>query len=220
MGMNNENARRLVFDIETIPLPDAVRYIESAEAPSNYKDPEKIAAYIAAENAKALDRCGLDVDLCQICAIGVQGEWDEAPRVRVGLDERDGIEWFWREVASAHLVGFNCVTFDLPVLLRRSLYLGIPTPDIALDKYRHPRVTDILQVLSYHGAIKMRGLSFYAKRFDLGYEDDITGADIARLVAAEDWPSVIFHVTKDVQKTAALAGQLGLFRAPYTEVAF
>jgi hypothetical protein len=79
MGYNNENAARYVFDIETAPLPEAVDYLEPAEPPANYKDPEKIAAYISSKNAENLDRCGLDVDLCRVVAIGLMNERMDRP---------------------------------------------------------------------------------------------------------------------------------------------
>lgn len=213
MGLNNENARRVVFDIETAPLPEAADFLEPAEAPGNYKDQEKIAAYIAAENAKQLDRCALDLDLCRVVSVGLirEGVGDVQIAYADTDSEPEILHWFWSFAWEPHLVGFNCVAFDLPVLLRRSLYLGVKVPDISLDRYRHPRVSDLQQILSYNGALKLRGLSFYAKRFGLGHEDEITGADIAQCVAKGDWASVRSHVTKDVRKTALLANKLGLF---------
>src|SRR3990167_6147583 len=125
MCYQNENAARLIFDIETAPLPEAPEYIEPAEAPANYKDPLKIAEYVAAKNAEAVAKCGLDVDLCRIVAIGIQREGADACAESVRDDTEDNLlTWFWRMAEGRHLVGFNCLGFDLPVLLRRSLYLG------------------------------------------------------------------------------------------------
>ena len=49
--MNSENSRSVIFDIETCPLPDAADYLEPAKVPDNYKDPVKVAAYVAEERA-------------------------------------------------------------------------------------------------------------------------------------------------------------------------
>lgn len=218
MGFNNEHANRIVFDIETAPLPDAADYMDLSEiqAPANYKDPVKIAAYIEEERQKALTKCGLDLDLCRVVAIGWWRECDGEERVLhmgTATNEAAMLAAFWNHAEDGHLVGFNCCKFDLPVLQRRSLYLGVPMPLIVVDTYRHPRFTDLAQQLSYFGAVKMRSLSFYAKRFGIPVQDETTGADIAALVDSGDWAAVESHCRKDVQKTAALASKLGWFRS-------
>lgn len=217
MGMNSENASRLVFDIETAPLPDAADYLEPAEAPSNYKDPIKIQEFIAAKNAENLERCGLDVDLCRVVAIGFQWEGQDPNAMTLADCDEDGlIKAFWKLAnlrdIQRHLVGFNCLAFDLPVLLRRSQYLGISAPPIQVDRFKHPQVTDLLSVLSFNGAIKFRGLAFYAKRFGILSTDIMTGADVAQAVREERWKDIAAHVQADVAKTAAIAERLGLFR--------
>ncbi len=215
MGMNDENAARLVFDVETAPLDGAAEYLEPADAPANYKDPIKIAEYIAKANADQLDKCSLDVDLCRVVAIAVQTENDPFPVadvVRGGeVDERSLIAAFWVRAAHLHLVGYNCLGFDLPVLLRRSLYLGIPAPHIQIDRFKHPRVTDLMDELSFNGKLKFRGLAFYCKRFGIDIPDGLTGADIAAAVKAERWAEIEAHVIADVRKTAVLASKLGYF---------
>src|SRR4029078_6356970 len=99
MGMNNENAMRIVFDIETAPSPDAAEFIEPVEAPANYKDPIKIQEYIAAKQAENLDRAGLDVDLCRIVAIGWHREGEESVQAltRQDCDEDGLINAFWNQ---------------------------------------------------------------------------------------------------------------------------
>ncbi len=215
MGYDNENSSKLVFDIETAPLAEAVDYIEQASAPANYKDEEKIKAYVAEKTAENLERCGLDVDLCRVVAIGFQVE-GARPAVLIADEdnaEADILKRFWRITDGRHLVGFNCLGFDLPVLLRRSLYLGVKTPHIAIDKYRHPQVTDLMQLLSFNGTLKFRGLSFYAKRFGLAVQDTMTGADIAKAVRERRWADVEAHVLADVEKTMRLAERVGCFSA-------
>lgn len=214
MGLDSENAARMIFDIETAPLLDAGDYLEKPDAPANYKDPAKIDAYIAEKHAENLERCGLDVDLCRIVAVGVMAEGD-APEVEFAADEPDErvlLREFWRRVGQRHLVGFNCLAFDLPVLLRRSLYLGVLAPTIVIDKYRHPNVTDLMRVLDFNGAIKARSLSFYCKRLGIVGQDEMTGADVAQAVAEGRWAAVAAHCRADVEKTAMLASRLGVFR--------
>lgn len=211
----------LCFDIETAPLEEAVNYLEPAEPPANYKDPAKIAAYVAEKNAESLSKCGLDVDLCRIVAIGWIDEQEGRPLALCG-DKGSEIELltaFWGVASTKHLVGFNCLGFDLPVLLRRSLYLGVKTPEIQIDRFKHPHVSDLMQILSFNGALRFRGLAFYCKRFGIDVADELTGADIALAVAEGRWGDVERHVRADVERTAQLASRLGLF-APVGAGAF
>lgn len=212
MGLNNENARRLVFDIETAPLAEASGYLEPVDAPANYKDPAKIEAYIAEKSAQELDRCSLDVDLCRVVAIGWCLEGD-APTVTTVAEatETQLIAAFWQIADLRHLVGFNCLGFDLPVLLRRSLYLGVVRPTIQIDKYRHPAVTDLSDELSFAGKLRLRGLAFYCKRFGIEVPDTLSGADIAAAVREGRWADVASHCAADITKTARLGEKLGMF---------
>jgi predicted PolB exonuclease-like 3'-5' exonuclease len=213
--MDNREARRLVFDIETVALPDAGEYLEPVDAPANYKDPVKIAAFIAEGTQQALLKAGLDVDLCRIVAVGWALEGDEPAAVTIEQfngNEALMLKSFWMLLQDHHLVGFNCLGFDLPVLLRRSLYLGVHAPNIQIDRFKHPRVTDLMDELSYGGKLKFRGLAFYCKRFGIDVPDTLTGADVAAAVASGDWAEVEAHVRADVRKTSLLAARMGLVR--------
>src|SRR3990167_9822779 len=89
MGFNGENAHVvgapwLVFDIETCPMPGCAEYLtDDIEAPANYKDPVKIAAYVAERRAKQIADAGLDLDLCEVVAIGwtLPPAWGDDGRV-------------------------------------------------------------------------------------------------------------------------------------------
>lgn len=213
MGLNNENARRLIFDIETAPLDEAVNFLEPVKPPANYKDPAKIAAYVEEGTAGELAKCALDVDLCRVVAIGTWVEGEPRPSAMTTglLDEADLLDVFWRVADAKHLVGFNCVGFDLPVLLRRSLYLGVKALPVQVDRYKHPQVTDLMQVLTYNGLLRLRGLAFYAKRFGLDVPDAIAGEQVPQAVLEGRWADVERHVTADVERTAAIAAKLGHF---------
>lgn len=214
MGFNNENGQRMVFDVETAPLEDASAYlVEPVEAPANYKDQAKIAAFIEEAKAKQLDKCSFDADLCRVVAISAWLETDDRPFVKCAGEwsEVRLLEMFWILAKDRHLVGFNCLAFDLPVLLRRSLYLGVKTPLLQIDKFKHPEVTDLMTLLSFNGALKAHSLSFYAKRFGCEVEDALTGEDIGLAVAEGRWDDVEAHVTADVRKTAFVASKCGYF---------
>ncbi len=226
MGMNSEFAmsnlaerHALCFDLETVPMPGCEAFIDmdGISAPANYKDEAKIAAYIESAKRKEIDRAGLDLDLCEIVAIGWHRTDNDTGRAwtRQHGSEVEMLTAFWlaAETSGLPLLGFNVLHFDLPVLLRRSLYLGVSAPVISIDRYRHDRVIDLAEVLSYGRKELLRSLSFYAKRFGIEHDDSVSGADIAGLVAKGDWTKVEHHCWDDVQTTVALARRVGVISA-------
>lgn len=225
MGFDNENARAtgrqwMAFDIETCPMPNCTDYlVDPIEAPANYKDAEKIAKFIEEKRQKQIADAGLDLDLCEVVAIAGQFHDSGWCQTREEWAEADMLDGFWRFVRTMQreggvIVGFNCLGFDLPVLLRRSLYLGVSVPSIAIDKYRHDGVVDVAHELTFGGRMTWRSLAFYAKRFGIPHDDSVKGEDIAGLVQAKDWAKVESHVKADVWTTAQLAQRIGLVYAP------
>lgn len=208
MGFNDEGARRIVIDIETVASPDAATFLDPVKAPANYKDPAKIAAYCDEKRIAQVEGAGLEPDLCEVVAIGLQ--LGDQPEVftRVDRGEADLLTVLWRHIDRRAVIGFNVLGFDLPVLIRRSQLLGVAYPDLNLDRYRTPHI-DLLERLTFHGKLTYRSLAFYCRRFAIPCEDPTTGKDIAALVAANDWQTVADHCRADVQKTAALAARLG-----------
>lgn len=216
----------LVFDCEAVAIDGAGTYLEPASAPSNYKDEAKIAAFIEQANREALNKAGLDIDLARIVALGFMGGSGIEPIVNLSRDEqdeRDILTEFWSLVAPKAaprptLIGFNCIGYDLPLLLRRSLYLGVTAPRLQMGKYRHDGIEDVMLSLSFDGAMKYRGLAFFCKRFGIDVPDETTGKDIAALVAAADWQGVTGHCRADVLRTALLARRVGLLHEAHASV--
>jgi len=207
----------LVLDIETAPLDDAADYLEPVSAPSNYKDEAKIAEYCAKAQAEQLAKAALDVDLCRVVAIA----WHDGHQIQVSLGETVGddsrSEWvclydFWCavQVGGLPLVGFNILQFDLPVLYRRSMYLGIEAPELERGKYRHGNVIDLADLLSEQGRLRLRSLDFYCRRFGIDIPPVGEGKDVPGWVAAGQWDQVEEHVRADVARTAALAKRIGV----------
>ena len=161
----------LFFDIETEANPEAMPYIPEPQAPSNYKDAEKIAEYVAAKKAEQVSGMALDADYGRIIAISMKpGLTQEVETVLVGDEkaktEKDLIELFWKrfENMNGSTCGYNIIGFDLPYLLRRSFDLGINVPyPPQLAKYRNEPTTDLMGILYNWGPAK--GLKFVAKRY-------------------------------------------------------
>jgi predicted PolB exonuclease-like 3'-5' exonuclease len=217
MGYNNEDSfrRALVFDLETYPIDGAKDYLEPVSAPETYKKPEAIERYITEATANQLGKCALDPDLCRIVALGTYRS-DEDWTVNIAAvesEEKAALANFWDELGPypyPRLIGFNVLAFDLPVIIRRSQYLGVKTKPIAMGKYRHPDVDDLMTFLNFDGTIKTHGLKFYAKRFGIPIDDAISGKEIGALVDAGKWNDVTAHCRSDLFTTAALARRLGV----------
>lgn len=213
--------RYVCIDIEATSIDGAAEYLEPVSAPANYKDADKIKAYMAEAQRAALDKCALDPDLARIVAIGISIPEMDEPVIITAKDEaqeRELLRRTWEAIGTRTIIGYNVLGYDLLVLLRRSLYLGVPALPIQVDKYRHPQVIDLIQVTSFNGAIKFRGLKFYAKRLGLKINDAIQGKDIPALVAAGKWDEVNAHVKSDVELTVALARELGVIPKPVQAV--
>jgi DNA polymerase elongation subunit (family B) len=151
---------RMFLDIETCANPENCALMPEPiiEAPANYKDPIKIAEYIAektaATKAAAIEKAALDPDYGKILSIGYatspdgpvtvhlvgevyyaenvssELETDALVTIEYAYTEKDLIEGFWMRFAQCggYCVGFNVLGFDLPYLLRRSMALGIHVP--------------------------------------------------------------------------------------------
>lgn len=211
---------KLILDIETAPCERAADFLEDPKPPSNYKNPEAIASYVENAKVEALAKCGLDPDLGRIVALGWMLEGQEEPTVRTcraEVDEADALKELWRLVvlpSGAHrpLVTFNGNGFDLPFLMRRSLYLGMVYPQLNIDRFRTTHI-DLMAKLTFNGILKAHSLKFYAKRFCLPVEDDTKGADIPALVrdgSDTAWRAIHDHCKADVLTTYLLASRLQL----------
>ena len=143
------------------------------EAPANYKDPVKISEYIAEKTAAAkaelVSRAALDPDYGKILSIGyalgpdlpisttlvgdkICVEWDEKTGEEVAyreITETDVLKEFWGFFARCNgcCVGFNILSFDLPYLMARSMYLDVRVPFVPnLAKFRCDPVTDLYAI--------------------------------------------------------------------------
>lgn len=211
-----DGARRIVFDIETAPHPDAPDWIGAAAvtAPRSYVDPVKIDRYVANKRQELVDRAALDPHCGRIVAIGW---WDEATGITTAAvaptedAERDLLTQWWEVAHRGVLVGYNCLKFDLPYLLTRAGYLGVLVGrSINLNPYRGSDVIDLMLKLSFNGALANKSLAWHIQRRGLAVPaDTISGADVPAAVAAGEWDLVKRHVYADVKATTALAAAMG-----------
>lgn len=212
--------RTIVLDVETVGLPEATGWFDPVRPKANLKDPAKIAADIAEKTADRDDRLGLDPDCNRIVALCYHVIGGADPTVLLAKnedDERELLKAWWlayTAVPNTRLVTFNGHKFDLVVIQMRSVYLGVKFPRLTIaPAWKTPHL-DVYQWLSFDGARRdVHSLSFYARRFGFTTLDKVSGADIARLVAEEQWQTVADHCLSDVGLLHALSNRLGLLEA-------
>jgi hypothetical protein len=218
--------RYIIMDLESYPIDNAADYLtEPVEAPSNYVKQEAKDAFIAKAKQAQLDKAALDVDLARIVCLGMLDSTTGEAQTFTFKDEtqeRTGLGAFFDAVFTTAwhsgtgytdwpiLVTYNGLFFDMPLIMRRAMYLGVRAPQLQLDRFKHPHVIDLMDVLNYGGRLKSKSLHFYCQRFGIPLTDENTGKDIAALIAADNWAAVEAHCASDVQATYALAKRMGV----------
>jgi len=194
----------LFFDIETEANAEALEYMDEPTAPSNWKDPDKIAKYIEEKKAEQADKAALDADYGKINAIGWKSDDEEYNAVLLGnpYSEKELVEGFWKlyKKHNGYSCGYNIIGFDLPYLMRRSFGLGIKIPIIPnLAKYRTSPTLDLMMVLyNWYG---YKGLKWVAKRYGLDNPlPDLEGSQVAEM----DTDTLKAYVKNDVYLTYQL----------------
>jgi predicted PolB exonuclease-like 3'-5' exonuclease len=236
-----DDAEQYLPPVEELSPPD----LASIQPAKNLVDPLKIAADIGKRHESALraheqavidqarkrqeliDGCAVDPDLLRIVCIGMMYPFDERPVIYTCKDvyeERIALERVWQQydMSKPKLVTFSGLRFDLPALMRRSLYLNVRYPRLNLDRYRTPHI-DLQAYLSENGVLKWHSLDFYLARFGIRHDDVTTGKDIAAMVRADDWDGIKAHCEADVIGTRDLARRCGLLTLtpqPETEQVF
>jgi len=206
--MNHSTTHWMVLDISSTALEQAGDFIESPAAPANYKDPEKIAAYIAEKKAEELEKCGLDLDLGRITAVGFKSYDMDCIDVRLCKTEDDERQVLkdlrhWLLKDRMKLIGFNSLSFDWPFLLRRARYLGVSL-NINCDRYRTQHI-DLLDQMTNHGQLRKRSLSFYVKRHGWSLTKPLSGAEESQVPQTGKWDELQQSVEHDVEATYRLA---------------
>jgi len=196
-----------IIDISTAPIANAAEFI-TVEAPGNYKKPDTIAAYIAEETPKRIAAASTDIDLCRITAVGF---YDSDGESQVSVFKTEDEEAHTLELLGhgvgrfAGFVTYNGHAFDLPVMMRRAKYLGVPFPAINLDRYKSPH-RDLMLELSDRNPSRYRSLEFYKKRLgmDVG-QKPMTGEEESRVFETGKWDELAASVAHDVEVLRRLA---------------
>lgn len=178
----------IVFDIETAPLPDeqTASFMPEFTAPGNYKDQEKIAAYIEGEKARWKDQAALSPLTGRVIAIGLLVDGEVI--ISTELDEPMMLKKFWADykvdiAGGEFYVGFNIFHFDLPFLIRRSIAIGVEVPFGIMPacKFWENQFVDVMQGWQCGNKQERISLDNFAKFLGVGKKEG-SGKDFAKLL--------------------------------------
>lgn len=226
----------LVFDIETCPLPEetVLERCPEPKIPKNIKDPEKIQARVDGHKQEVMDRACLDAMLCRVAAIGyggvdggiaVDNELQFIDKVLPDSAVQDDceaklLEHFWLRFSAAHelgfrLIGHTCLTYDVPMIVRRSWLLGVDVPAEAFERGRlSPTFVDLADLWRCGDRSVYVSLEAMGRAFDVpGEPSNITGADWHKWYFSgdEDRRAIaVKYLHRDVDVTREVAAAMGV----------
>jgi 3'-5' exonuclease len=208
---------KLLLDLETVGISNAADFCDPVEAPSNWKDPEKIAAYVTEKQADKLAKVALDIDLARIVCVGVEyggggGSW--VTSLKTEQDEREWLKFTSDKLATSDVVTFNGLAFDMPLVEARLMYHDLAPLNWNLDTYRTNHI-DLYQRMTYKGRVQRHRLQWYRKRFGwLDIPETIDASEIGRAVTEGRWRDVEAHCAADIELTKRLAMRYRLWPRP------
>lgn len=206
----------LVFDIETGPRSRAelAECVPTFEAPSNWKDPEKIAACIAQKEAEWFQSAALSALTGRVLAIGYLDTANGETGAFASGDEAADIAAFWQRVAPdgyllPDLIGFGSNRFDLPFLIRRSWCLGVAVPrELVSGRWLPSHCIDVLETWRCGVREESVSLDRLGQFLGVGRKTG-NGADFASLWET-DPSGALAYLANDLRLTRRCAIALGL----------
>jgi DNA polymerase elongation subunit (family B) len=210
---------QVVIDIETLGFPfDSFDTVQQ-EYLLKFADTDE-------KRLEAIQKLSLYPPTAQVIAIGMLNPETNRGRVLFQADtpidtmspdeniqfisasEHDIISHFWNDITKYdQFVTFNGRGFDSPFLMLRSAILNIrPTRNLMPYRYESSVHCDLLDQLTFHGALRKFSLDFYCKSFGIESPKShgITGLDLGRLYEQKKFREIAEYCLGDVRATAEL----------------
>jgi len=122
--------------------------------------------------------------------------------------EKEILEKFWNSVkAYDSVITFNGRGFDIPYLMMRSAINKIRTTRNLLGyRFSHKEHCDLLEQLTFYGAIRKFNLDFYAKTFGIKSSKDegIDGLMVGSLYKEKKYLEIAKYCVRDLKTTNEL----------------
>jgi DNA polymerase elongation subunit (family B) len=124
------------------------------------------------------------------------------------MDEKQMLIKFWDTIKDyRQFITFNGRTFDCPFILLRSAYHKVkPSRDLVPYRYSIEPHCDLLDQLTFYGALRRFNLDFYCKFFNIvsPKSHGITGLDMNKLFSEGRFSEIAKYCLGDIQSTAKL----------------
>lgn len=206
----------IYLDIETIPAqtPDVITHVrESIKAPSNYKDPDKIAAYIDESATEALLKTSFDGAYGHIVCVSVAIDNQEPVSFSSGTVEGEAFLlddlflWLSENTGEGYtsktFIGHNIIGFDLPFLRKRSMILDIRPPAF-IPFHGKPWELNPFDTMTQWDAKNFCGLDKLLKAFNIGSKGDVDGSMVYEMWKDGKHDEIAAYCRSDVENTRKL----------------
>lgn len=205
----------VAFDIETIPNEDLIDQLPEIEPPKNYKDPEKIEAYLKEEKAKQIQKMALSPFWGRICC----SVFKDAEILSISnfmINEKDNVAWTLENLAitvrekGETLITWNGMSFDIPFLYTRAIILGVnfpsnlPVMSKLCRRYTVEPHCDLMEVYSGWDRSRRVSLDLAAKTILGKGKKDIDVSTFLKLLKEGKPEPILEHCKSDVELTLRL----------------
>ena len=200
----------ITWDIETIADKSVIPFLPPVKPNGTLKDAIKIKADIEKKEIDRIAKLGLDPTTARICCFGWHYDFgkekthhlilkDESPEAEKAL-----IQKIWDILSTGdHFVTFNGISFDVPMLLMRSLINRVrPAVQISTKKYTIQNHTDVRAVLSNWDNFAKGSLDFYSRLLlDRTPKGDFDGSDVQMMYEMEMFEDIGNYCEQDCRCT-------------------
>lgn len=209
----------VVFDIETLGFELDAFDETQQEYLLKFADTEE-------KHAEEIQKFALHAMTGQIIAIGMYNpetaggkvfyqadekeEWksDDGKMVYVSGSEKEILEHFWSTLSKYRkFITFNGRGFDCPFLMLRSMLLGVPaTRNLIPYRYSMKTHIDLLEALTFYGAVRKFNLDFYCKQFGIKSPkaEGVTGLSLGPMFKEKRFREIAEYCGRDIAATAEL----------------
>ena len=126
----------------------------------------------------------------------------------IATDEKGILTGFWDTIGHyERFITFNGRSFDCPFIMIRSMILGIKaTRNLMPYRYASNKHCDLLEQLTFYGAMKKFNLDFYTKSFGIKSpkSEGVTGLDLADMFREKKFREIAKYCYGDIIATSEL----------------
>lgn len=211
---------KVIFDIETVGVDfeqmDAsskeylLKYTSSQEEEEAAK--ESLSFYPLTANIVAIGMLNPDTDNGLVYFQDPQRKIERFKENNIEFipgSEEEILKAFWQTIKSyEQFITFNGRAFDCPFIMVRSAILKVrPTKDLMPYRYGSKLHIDLLDLLTFHGAVRKRfNLHMWCKAFGIKSpkEEGITGYDVKNLFKEARYIDIAKYCVGDLRATKEL----------------